>query len=173
MYCSQAYFYCRRSWYSFFKNRLSFPLAPTVETRATELRFSSRCPRRHLVHADLAIAAATVFLDRAAEEQITFYTDCCCCIAIRVSYQITFKRKLVSYELLLVLKQQFKIYLATVQETANSSAWNHISNFQRRGPPPRRARKLLSLCHTHSWECTKEPMSALVAKLWFKGKVRS
>ena len=41
------------------------------------------------------------------------------------------------------------MYLTTVQETANSSACNHIFNFQRRGPPRRRARKLLSLCHTH------------------------
>ena len=43
------------------------PLAPTVETRDTQLRFLSRCPI--IVRAGLAIAAATVFLDRAAEEQ--------------------------------------------------------------------------------------------------------
>ena len=36
-----------------------------------------------------------------------------------------------------------------VRETANSIAWNHAFNFQRRGPPRRRPRKLLSLCHTH------------------------
>ena len=39
--------------------------------------------------------------------------------------------------------------MATVQETVISSAWNHIFNFQRRDPPRRRSRKLLSLCHTH------------------------
>ena len=31
-------------------------------------------------------------------------------------------------------------YLASVRETANSSAWNHIFKFQQRGPPRRRAR---------------------------------
>ena len=51
----------------FQKSVLLLPLAPTVETRATELRFPPRCPRRHLVHAGLAIEAATVFLDGAAE----------------------------------------------------------------------------------------------------------
>ena len=30
----------------------------------------------------------------------------------------------------------------------NSSAWNHIFSFQLRGPPRRRARKLLPLCQT-------------------------
>ena len=48
-----------------------------------------------------------------------------------------------------VRREQYKIYLATVQETTNSSAWNHMFNFQRRGPPRRRSWKLLSLCHTH------------------------
>ena len=136
------------------RNRLSPSLAATVETRATELRFSSRCPRRHLVHGGLAIAAATVFLDRATEEeQSTFYTDCCCC---RPTYELpNHLKKKVSYELLLVL-QQSKMYLTTVQETANSSACNHIFNFQRRGPPRRRARKLLSLCHTHG-SATRSP----------------
>ena len=43
----------------------------------------------------------------------------------------------------------------------NSSAWNHVFNFQRRGPCRRRARKLLSLCHTHGEKCTKEPITAL------------
>ena len=47
-----------------------------------------------------------------------------------------------------------------MQETANSNPWNHIFNFQRRGPPRRRARKLVSLL-PHSRECTKEPISAL------------
>ena len=42
-----------------------------------------------------------------------------------------------SYELLFLLQQR-KIYLAEVQETANSSAYSHIFNFQRRGPPQRR-----------------------------------
>ena len=41
------------------------------------------------------------------------------------------------------------MYLVTAPETTNSSAWNHIFNFQRRGAPRRRARKLVSLCHTH------------------------
>ena len=84
----------------FKKTALSLPLAPTVETRATELRFSSRCPGRNLVHGGLAIAAATVFLDRAAEEQSTFYTDCCCCRAT----ESFFSNWYVSYELLLVLQ---------------------------------------------------------------------
>ena len=39
--------------------------------------------------------------------------------------------------------------MTTVQDTANSSAWKHIFNFQRRGPPRKMARKLLELCHTH------------------------
>ena len=68
-----------------------FLLLTTVETRATELRFFSRCPRRHLVHACLAIAAATV-LDRAAEEQSTFYTAVAA--ELHTSYQIiTFSDK--------------------------------------------------------------------------------
>ena len=41
-----------------------------------------------------------------------------------------------------------KIYLATVQDTTNSSAWNHIFIFRRRGRGARRSRKLLPLCHT-------------------------
>ena len=49
-----------------------------------------------------------------------------------------------------------KKYLAALQETTNSSAWNHIFNFQRRGPPRRRARKLLSLCHT-LWSAPRSP----------------
>ena len=44
----------------FQKSVLLLPLAPTVETRATELRFTSRCPLRHLVHGGLAFAAATL-----------------------------------------------------------------------------------------------------------------
>ena len=39
-------------------------------------------------------------------------------------------------------------YLVTVQQTANSSAWKHIFNFQRRGPT-RRSCKELSPCRTH------------------------
>ena len=35
------------------------------------------------------------------------------------------------------------------KETADSSAWNHIFRFQRRGPPGRKVRKLMSLRHTH------------------------
>ena len=73
-------FYCcccrrnRRS-YLFQKSALVLPRAPTVETRATQLRFLSRCPCWHLVRAGLATAAATVFLDGAAEEQrSTVYT---------------------------------------------------------------------------------------------------
>ena len=38
--------------------------------------------------------------------------------------------------------------LATIQETAISSAWNHIFHIQQRGPPRRSARKLLSRCQT-------------------------
>ena len=51
------------------------PRAPTVETRSTELRCSSRCPRRHLVRAGLAMVASTVFLDSGAKEHSTFYID--------------------------------------------------------------------------------------------------
>ena len=138
-------FYCSRRTYSYLV-LVSLPLAPTVETRSTELRFSSRCPRRHLVHAGLAIAAATVFLDRAAEEQTTLYTDCCCCRAkydlpnhflktaiIRAPARSTAVNNILSYS----------------TRNGNSSAWNHIFNFQRRGPPRRRPQKPLSLCHTH------------------------
>ena len=39
--------------------------------------------------------------------------------------------------------------LAAVQETENSSAWNHIFKLQRRDPPRRRTRKMLSLWHAH------------------------
>ena len=63
------------------------------------------------------------------------------------------------YELLLFLQQQKVCSATAVKETANPSAWSHIFNFQRLSPPRRRARKLLSLCHTH--ECAKEPLSAL------------
>ena len=42
-----------------------------------------------------------------------------------------------------------KKYLATVQETAKSSAWNHIFKFRRRGRHGRSSRKLLPLCHPH------------------------
>ena len=35
----------------FFKSALLLPLAPTVETRVSKLRFFSRRPRRHLVRA--------------------------------------------------------------------------------------------------------------------------
>ena len=55
-----------------------------------------------------------------------------------------------------------KMYLATVQETANSSAWNHIFNFQRRGPCRRMAWKL----QRHSRECAREPMPALPNYGW-------
>ena len=41
-----------------------------------------------------------------------------------------------------------KIHLSTVQETANSSAWNHIFQFRRRSLDGK-SRKLLSLPHTH------------------------
>ena len=74
-------FYCSQRTYSYLvlvfqKSALSLPLAPAVETRATEPRFLSRCPRkRHPVRAGLPNVAATVFLDGAAEEQrSTVYT---------------------------------------------------------------------------------------------------
>ena len=51
-YCSQVYFLLlykeRELELVFQKLHLLFPLAPTVKTRATELRFLSRCPRWHL-----------------------------------------------------------------------------------------------------------------------------
>ena len=71
-----------------FKNQL--PLTLPFETRATEVRFLSRCPRMHLVRAGLAIAAAAVFLNRAAEEQrSTFYTAVAA--ELRMSYEIMLK----------------------------------------------------------------------------------
>ena len=139
----------------FQKSALLLPLAPTVETRATELRFSSRCPRRHLVHAGLAAAAATVFLDRAAEEQSTFYTDCCCC---RATYE---------------LPNQFK-------ETGTSfcsfyGSKNILDNSTRNGKFKRlephfqlsatrsgsKEGTETAVALLHSRECTKEPMCAL------------
>ena len=74
----------------------------------------------------------------------------CCCRATYELQKNTFFNwyYCTTCQLLLLLHQQ-KIYLAAVQKTVNSSAWNQFFNFQRRGPPRRRARKLLSLCHTH------------------------
>ena len=70
-----------------------------------------------------------------------------------MSYQIMLKKNWYHiYELLLVqqpLAVKKYTWLRTVQKTANSSAWNHIFNFQGRGPPRKRARKLLLLSHTH------------------------
>ena len=66
------------------------PRPPTVETRATEIRFLSRCPGRHLVRAGLAIAAATLFSDRAAEEQrSTVHTVAA---ELRIKYEIIRKK---------------------------------------------------------------------------------
>ena len=48
---------------------------------------------------------------------------------------------------LLVLQQ--KINMPTVQETAVFCAWNHCCKLDRRCPPRTRARKQLSLRHTH------------------------
>ena len=141
-------FYCSRRTYSyhlvlvFEKSYLS--LAATVETRATELRFSSRCPRRHLVHAGLAIAAATVFLDRATnEEQSTFYPDCCCCRA--------------TYELPNHLKKNWYHTNSCSFYSSKKYPWLQYEKRQIQAPG--------------TTFCTKEPIS--VSKLWFKGKVRS
>lgn len=59
-----------------------------------------------------------------------------------------------------------------VQETANSNAWNNTFKLQRRGPPRRRARKLLSLCHTRK-ACTKKSISDLPKNLdqWKKSEL--
>ena len=43
------------------------------------------------------------------------------------------------------------------------SAWNHISNLQRQGPPRRRTRKVLSLWHTHG----SAPRSSYISGLPF------
>ena len=51
--------------------------------------------------------------------------------------------------LLFLLRQHSKIHLATVQRTANSSAWNHILKLRRGGPDERKSQKLLSPRHTH------------------------
>ena len=48
-----------------------------------------------------------------------------------------------------VRREHQKIYLTTVQETANSSAGTTFSTFTAVTSARRRARKLLSLCHTH------------------------
>ena len=109
--------------------------------QAKEHRFLSPCPREHVIRAGLAIVATTtpVFLERAAAEQRSlFYTAA----ELRMSYQNVinnrFYQRRNEYELLLLFRQhQQKIHLATVQETANSSAYNHIFDFQRRGPPQR------------------------------------
>ena len=67
-----------------------------------------------------------------------------------------------------VSSKKYTMYLATARETANSSAWNHIFYFQRRGPPRRRARKLLSLCHSR--ECTKDALPNYNSKGKFGAK---
>ena len=56
-----------------------------------------------------------------------------------------------------VLRPATKVYLATVRETANSSASNYIFNFQRRGLPTRRARKMLWLYHYTHGSAPRKP----------------
>ena len=55
-------------------------------------------------------------------------------------------------------RKQYKIYSAKstyVLETSNSSVWNHIFNFHRRGPPRRSTETAVAL--PHSRECTRSP----------------
>ena len=166
MHCSQVFFFtphfttyvlvpCTR-----FSTIGSLPLAPKVETRATELRFSPRCPRRHLVHAGPAIAAAVVFLDKAAEEQSRFYTDCCCC---RATYELP--------------NHAFKNWYYA-RAPAGSTAVNNIQVlvYSTRNGEFKRLEPHFQLSATrsaleegtetdvalpHSRECIKDPMSAL------------
>ena len=93
-------------------------------------------------------------LGKSSSRATEHILHCCCCRA--TSYQNIIKKTnkrrkpgiwCHTSTSLLFLQQQ-KTCMATVQETANSSAWN-IFIFQRQGPPRRRARKLLSLCPTH------------------------
>ena len=63
-----------------------------------------------------------------------------------------------------------KKYLALVQKTTNSSAWNHIFKTQRRGPPRRRTRKVLSLWQTHG---SAPRSSYLPCQRWLHGNARS
>ena len=86
-----------------------------------------------------------MFLERAAaEQQSTFYTAAAEVPATKVSFEENIWKNrrepgiwyhTYEYELLLLLQQQ-RICLATVQETANPRTWNHTSIF-------RRARKVL------------------------------
>lgn len=57
-----------------------------------------------------------------------------------------------------------RLRIYTVQETANSTAWNHISKLERRIPPPRTERKLLPLCHTHG-SAPRRPMPFIGSNL--------
>ena len=87
------------------------------------------------VCAGLAIAAAPAFLERAVgEQQSIHYTDAAELRPSKISPPQNVSKNEGS--------------LATIQETAISSAWNHIFHIQQRGPPRRSARKLLSRWHT-------------------------
>ena len=172
VYCTVAKcsFYCRRRSRSsydvhVFKNSaLSLPLAPTVETRATELRVFSRSSPRHLVHAGLAIAAVTVFLDRAAEEQRSTF----CTVAdaeLRMSYQIILKK--LARALLL---QQKKTYLVAVQKKdqfKRLEAHFQLSATRFASKEGTESAVVLPLTGVHQGN------HLCLAKLWLNGKARS
>ena len=151
----------------FQKSALLLPLAPTVETRATEFRFSSRCPRRHLltVRAGLDIVAATVFSDRTAEEQSTLYGDCCC---YRATYELPNHSLKNSYERARARSTAVKIHLTTAQETANSME-PHLQVSATSSASKEGTETAVAL--PHSRECAKEPY--LPCQIWFKGKLRN
>ena len=60
--------------------------------------------------------------------------------------------------------------LDTVQETANSSDWNHVFKFRRRGRDERRSRKF---CHFATQTGAHQWAHIYIAKIWIKGSVRS
>ena len=141
----------------FQKSALLLPLAPTVETRATEFRFSSRCPRRHLltVRAGLDIVAATVFSDRTAEEQSTLYGDCCC---YRATYELPNHSLKNSYERARARSTAVKIHLTTAQETANSME-PHLQVSATSSASKEGTETAVALPHSRGY--TKEPIPAL------------
>ena len=150
----------------FQKSAILLPVAPTVETSATDLRFFSRCPRRHLVRAGLAIAAATaVFLDRAAEEQSTFYTDCWC---YRATYELpndnwyhTSSCSLYSSKKCTWLQYKKR------QIQAPGTTFSTFSDEVRLEGGHGNCSRFATLTGVH------QGAHICLAKLWFKGKVRS
>ena len=86
------------------------------------------------------------------------YTDCCCCRAKyegRNHFFITGTGTSLSCSFYISKKQ---MYMTTVQETVNSTAWNHLFNFHgTKYASTGCAETAVAL--PHSRECTKKPVS--------------